>query len=158
MFKFLFHNSEELSMKMLSFTTHILLLLTITSCSRQFKIARVVPGQTHVDTALYILDEPIYAENSSLDSRSQIYIWEDVSVQVQNEVVKAVHRKPVSHETTLQFWQQYYKSSNKQLSKVMNSYETGEDLWQLDLPEYGLNVIYDERNDKVIRVVKYEIK
>lgn len=158
MFKFFSHNSEKLSMKLLILTIHISLLLTMASCSRQFKIAKVVPGQTHVDTALYYLDEPVYAEHSTLGRGSQIYIWDDVSVQVSNEIVTAVHRKPAEHEETLQFWQQHYKNSIKKLVKVTNSYKTGEELWQLDLPQYGLNVIYDERNDKVIKVVKYEIK
>lgn len=147
-----------LSMKVLFFTLQILLLLTLSSCSRQFKIAKVVPGQTHVDDALHLLDEPIYAEVSSLNKRAEIYIWEDVSVQVSEEMVTAVHRKPAGHEETLQFWHQYYKDDSKTFKKVSNSFDTGEVLWQMNLPNYGLSVVYDERNDKVIKVVKYEIR
>lgn len=145
-------------MKVLIFTFQFLLLLTLSSCSRQFKIAKVVPGQTHVDDALHLLDEPIYAEVSTLGRSSEIYIWDDVSVQVKEEMVMAVHRKPASHEETLQFWHQYYKDKTKSFQKVSNNFDTGEVLWQMNLPHYGLSVIYDERNDKVIKVVKYEIR
>lgn len=147
-----------LCMKVLIITIQFLLLLTLSACSRQFKIAKVVPGQTHVDDALHLLEEPIYAEVSTLDRRSEVYIWDDVSVQISNEMVTAVHRKPASHEETLQFWHQYYKDSDKSLEKVKNTFDTGEELWQMNLPHYGLSVIYDERNDKVLKVVKYEIK
>lgn len=140
--------------RLIIFTT---LLITFASCSRQYKIARVVAGDTYIADAIDILDSPTLTDKTYNDKGHTLYIWEDVSLQVnQEEVVTAIHRQPASHEKTLQFWKHQYKSENTQFNKVSSSGQS--DLWQFNIPAQGINVIYDERIDTVTKVIFYEAK
>jgi len=145
-------------MKVLKNAFMLTFLLIFFGCSRQFKVARVIPGQTYIDQAVNILDEPDVAENSTLSRGHRVYIWRDVTLQVdQQELVTAVHRSPASHEKTLQFWKQYYKNTDTTFQKITNS-QSQESLWQFDIPTKGMSAIYDENIDQVTKVILYEIK
>jgi hypothetical protein len=86
-------------MKVLKLALAITFLMSFFSCSRQFKIARIQPGQTYTDQAVKLLDEPDVAERSAINPNFQVYIWQDVSLQINNEeIVTAIHRKPNKHE------------------------------------------------------------
>lgn len=137
-------------------TIVLLLSLSFASCSRQFQIAKITPGQTDLHTAVDVLDEPLTARRSTLSHGSEVYAWEDVTVQVEENMVKAVHRRPAGHEKTLQFWRQYFKDSHTIFGKVQDPNGASEALWQLNIPSKGINVVYDERSDQVVRVIKYE--
>jgi hypothetical protein len=147
-------------MKMLKLALAVTLLSSFMSCSRQFKIARVVPGQTYIDTALNILDEPDdLAESSSISPSHQLYIWPDVTLQVdREEVVTAVHRKPASHEKTLQFWQQHYQENETSLKKIVPKHKTQDSIWVFDVPEHGMSAVYNENIDQVTKVILYETR
>lgn len=146
-------------MKVLKVALAVTFLFTIFGCSRQFKIARVVAGQTYIDKAVDILDEPDIAEKSSLSSNHMVYIWRDVTLQVNNEeMITAVHRKPAAHEESLQFWKQHYQDSKTSFSSITPQRNSQESLWQFSIPEKGMSVIYNENNDKVVKVILYETK
>lgn len=146
-------------MKVLRIAFALTFLFTFFGCSRQFKIARVVPGETYIDQAVNILDEPDIAERSSLSSRHAVYIWRDVTLQVDNrEIVTAIHRKPAKHEETLQFWKQHYKDFNTSFSSITLKGNSQESLWQFDIPQKSVSVIYNQNNDKVVKVILYEAK
>lgn len=146
-------------MKVLKLAFTILFLLSFIGCSRRFQIARVVPGQTYSDEALDLLDEPDIAEQSSINRSYAIYVWQDVTLQInQQDVVTAVHRKPAGHEKTLQFWKQYYQNENTEFKKVRPLGQTQESLWQFNIPHRGMTAIYDENIDEVTKVILYEAK
>lgn len=133
-------------------------LLILSGCSRQYKVAKITPGQTTLDETFSLLDEPLVGDHSNFENGSEIYIWDDVSVQARDGIVSAVHRKPAGHEKTLQFWKQHYKDVETKLEPVQTQGAKGELLWQLTIPSQGLNVVYNERNDSVIRVTKYAME
>lgn len=146
-------------MKMLKMALAVTFLVSFIGCSRQFKIARVVPGETYVDTAMYILDEPILAETSSINRSHQIYIWEDVTLQVNSrEVVTAIHRIPASHEKTLQFWKQHYQEEATSFKKVIPNTKSQDAIWVFDIPHRGMSAVYDENIDQVTKVILYETR
>lgn len=146
-------------MKVLKLALATTFLLSFIGCSRQFQIARVVPGQTYADEALDLLDEPDVAEQSSISRSHQVYVWQDVTLQINNqEVVTAVHRKPANHEKTLQFWKQYYQNENTNFKRVQSLGKTQESLWQFDIPHRGMSAVYDENIDEVTKVILYETR
>lgn len=146
-------------MKVLKLAFAITFLLSFVGCSRQFQIARVVPGQTYVDEALDLLDEPDLAEQSTINHSHHVYIWRDVTLQINSqEVVTAVHRKPANHEKTLQFWKQHYQNDFTQFKKVNALGQTQESLWQFDIPQKGMSAIYDENLNEVTKVILYETR
>ena len=146
-------------MKVLKVALAVTFLFSTLSCSRQFKIARVVPGETYIDRAVSILDEPDIAEKSSLSSNHMVYIWQDVTLQVNNEeIITAVHRKPAAHEESMQFWKQHYQDDQTSFNSILPKRNSQESLWQFSIPTKGMSVIYNENNDKVVKVILYEAK
>lgn len=146
-------------MKVLRIAFTLTFLFTFFGCSRQFKIARVVPGDTFIDQAVDILDEPDIAEKSSISPGHTVYIWRDVTLQVnRDEIVTAIHRKPANHEKTMQFWKQHYKDENTKFSSVNSQSNSKESLWQFDIPQRGMTAIYNENIDQVVKVILYEAK
>lgn len=145
-------------MKFSKITLMLILLLSFFSCSRQYKIARVIPGSTYIDQAVLLLDEPVISKNSSLTFDHKIYIWKDLTLQVNpDNLVTAVHRQPASHEKTLQFWKQYYKDTETDFYKISTDKSSQESLWQFTIPNKGMSVIYDENIDQVTKVILYEV-
>jgi len=135
----------------------IILLLSFFGCSRQYHIAKIIPGNTTLEEALNHLDDPQLARTSQFDSSTHYYVWEDVSLQIKNKVVHSIHRTPASHEKHLQFWKQYYKNQDTRFSQIPST-SPDERLWQFDIPSKGINVIYDENNDQVTRVIFYAVE
>jgi hypothetical protein len=150
--------SDQLPMKITKVVVIFTILLISTSCARRFNIARVTPGLTSTSQAIKYLSEPQYFDHSAFNSREEILIWDDVTLQTNDDVVTAVHRTPASHESSLQFWRQHYKQSTQNFSKVNNRFESGEHIWQLNLPQHGINVVYDESLDKVVKVIYYYVE
>ena len=134
------------------------ILLISTSCARRFNVARIVPGVTSTNQVIKYLNEPQYFDKSSFNGREEVLIWDDVTVQTDDDTVTAVHRMPASHETSLQFWRQHYKKSTQNFSKVSSRIDSGEHIWQLNLPQHGINVVYDENLDQVIKVIYYYVE
>lgn len=146
-------------MKVLKVALTLTFLLSFIGCSRQFKIARVIPGQTYVDEALDLLDEPDIAETSSINSSHQVYIWQDVTLQInREEIVSAIHREPANHEKSLQFWRQHYQNENTSFEQVHSLSRTQASLWQFNIAHKGITAIYDENIDEVTKVILYEAK
>ena len=151
--------SDKDNMKVLKLAFAITFLLSFIGCSRQFQIARVVPGHTYVDEALNLLDEPDIAEQSTISRSHAVYVWRDVTLQINSqEVVTAVHRKPASHEKTLQFWKQYYQNENTDFKRVQSLSKSQESLWLFDIPHRGMSAVYDENIDEVTKVILYETR
>lgn len=128
----------------------------LVSCSRDYKIAKIIPGQTNVAQTLELLDEPIRAKKSDFHQESEIFIWKDVSVQFKKARVFAVHRTPSSIESSLQYWRHRYQDLNS--VSPLESFSTSEKLWQFNYEKHGLSIIYDERDDKVVKVIHYEAR
>lgn len=144
-----------------SFVT-LIFIFTLFGCTRQFQIARVVPGKTDLNEVRRYLGTPnLASENtsSSFNPHEEIMVWDDVLVQLHKDdnVVTAVHRMPASHEKSLQYWRQHYRGKVQNFRKVNTKFYAAEHTWQLDLPNLGINVIYDESKDEVIKVVYYEV-
>lgn len=146
-------------MSVVKYVTIFTLILSFTGCTRQFHIARIIPGKTTDNDTVKYLGTPHEQglQRSSFNSSDQILTWDDVQVQFKNHFVVAVHRTPAGHEESLQFWRQHYKESVQNFNKVKTDF-TSDHVWQLDLPQHGINVIYDETQDKVVKVVYYEIR
>lgn len=132
----------------------ILMTSLLVSCSRDYKMAKIIPGQTDVARTLELLDEPIRAKKSDFDEKSEVFIWNDVTVQFKNSKVFAVHRAPSSIESSLQYWRHRYKDINAIYPVKLTS--SSEKLWQFNYEKRGLSIIYNERDDKVIKVIHYE--
>jgi hypothetical protein len=129
-------------------------IFTFASCSRQFKISRIQPGSTYIADAIDILEEPDLTDESLAHRGTTLFIWKDISLQVDKEdVIQAIHRTPASHEESLQFWKHEYKESSTQFNKISNDH-----LWQFNIPGKGINVIYNEKSDIVTKVIYYEVK
>ena len=138
----------------------LLLSLSLTGCSRQFQLSQVEPGQTDVFTAVKILGDPEksdVATEAGNGQSSKLYSWGDITLQARNDIIRAIHRSPAEHERSLQFWRQRYKDKASSLKKLDGESNTGEELWQFNIPSKGISIIYDERSDHVLRVVRYEI-
>jgi len=138
-------------------------ILTFFGCTRQFQIARIVPGKTEIHDVKEYLGVPEIMNDqisSSFNPNEEVMMWKDVLVQIQKDenTVSAVHRMPASHEKSLQFWRQHYKNSVQNFSKVNSRFYSAEHMWQLDLPQLGINVVYDEAKDEVVKVVYYEVE
>jgi hypothetical protein len=145
-------------MKLTNYLVIFTFIFTLIGCSRQFKIAKVVPGKTSTLEAIRHLDEPDMFNKSSFNQSEEVLIWKDVVIQTKDELVTSVHRKPASHESSLQFWRQHYRDQTQVFSKVDSRHVQSDHIWQLDFPRKGVNVIYDETQDKVIKVVHYYVE
>jgi hypothetical protein len=73
-------------------------------------------------------------------------------------LVTAIHRKPANHEVYLQFWKQHYQQEQTSFTQVKSEVNAQENLWQLNIPSKGINVIYDENSDRVTRVIYYAVE
>lgn len=135
----------------------IILLISCFGCSRQYHVAKITPGHTTLEEALDHLNDPQVARTSKFDSSTQYYVWEDVSIQIKDNIVHSIHRIPASHERYLQFWRQYYQDQQTRFSQIPST-SPDERLWQFDVPSKGINVIYDENNDQVTRVIFYAVE
>lgn len=135
----------------------ILITSLLVSCSRDYKIAKIIPGKTSMTETLELLDEPIRAKTSTFNEKVEVFIWKDVTVQFQKSRVFAVHRTPSSIESSLQFWRHRFKNDAETLYPVKDVIGA-EKLWQMDFKGHGLSVIYNERDDKVVKVIHYEAK
>lgn len=136
----------------------LLLSLSLTGCSRQFQLSQVEPGQTDVFTAVKILGDPEKSEvatETGNDESSKLYSWGDITLQARNDIIRAIHRSPAEHERSLQFWRQRYKDKASSLKKLAG--DNDQERWQFSVPSKGISIIYDERSDHVLRVVRYEI-
>lgn len=141
-------------MKMIKYLLLFTFIFTLFSCSRQYKLAKIEPGSTSISEAISLLDEPTNKDESLRIEGSMLYIWKDVSLQIDKEkIVQAIHRAPASHEQNLQFWRHEYKDTITELNKLPHH-----NLWQFDIPKKGINVIYDEKADLVTKVILYEAK
>jgi hypothetical protein len=141
-------------MKKLNIVFIMTFIFTFTSCSRQFKVSRIQPGSTYIADAIDLLDEPDVTDNSLAHTGTTLFIWKDISLQVDKEDrVQAVHRSPAAHEKSLQFWKHEYKELNTQFNKISTN-----ELWQFNIPSRGINIIYDEKSDIVTKVILYEVK
>lgn len=132
-----------------------LILILLTGCSRSFHVGRIKPGKSSIEDAIKRLNEPLVVKKSTFDPETEIFAWEDLTIQAKNDTVTAVHRKPASHEKYLQFWQQHYKDEQTIFGPI-NAGGLKESLWQFNIPHRGINVIYNENNDEVVRVIYYE--
>jgi hypothetical protein len=145
-------------MKLTNYLVTFTFILTLIGCSRQFQIAKVVPGKTSTLQAIKFLDEPDMYNKSSFNKTEEVLIWKDVVVQTKDEVVTSVHRSPASHEKSLQFWRQHYRDQDQNFNKVTTKFNSSDHIWQLDFPNKGINVVYDETKDQVIKVVHYYVE
>ena len=145
-------------MKMTKALVTFTFIFTLIGCTRQFQIARVVPGKTTTLQVIRYLDEPRMFNKSSFNQAEEVLIWDDVVVQMRDDLVTSVHRQPASHEKSLQFWRQEYKNDKQNFNKVSSRFASTEHIWQLDFPSKGVNVVYDETKDEVIKVVYYYVE
>ena len=146
----------SISMKTSKILISSILLLHLIGCSRQFHVAKLIPGRSSIDDAIDRLGEPTEA---SIDNPSyQKLLWRDITVQAREDIITVVQRKPASYEEKLQFWRQHYKGSPQSFSKVENTAQAGEHLWQLNLPNEHINIIYDESRDLVTKVMYYDVR
>jgi uncharacterized protein (DUF1499 family) len=53
-------------------------------CTRQYKVAKIVPGTTTLNQALDYLDQPVTSKKSQFDPSSHFYAWDDVSLQARD--------------------------------------------------------------------------
>lgn len=139
-----------------------MLLSTLFGCSRQFYVAKIVPGKTYLSDVIKDLGEAnnVYKPSTNeAGGKAQVLVWKDFSVQATDQdfdsVVTVVQRKPAAYESSLQFWRQQYKGTKQRFNKVQGRYDTGEHLWQLNIPNERINIIYDESKDKVVEVMYY---
>jgi hypothetical protein len=139
-----------------NFLILILLFILGTSCSRERKVSRIIPGHTTINEALEWLDEPINVQTSGFATNEEVFIWKDLTIQVDRKIVKAVHRIPASHEKSLQYWRHEFKNEVSDLKKIDS--QKGEELYQLKFPYKGIDVVYNSKADEVIKVVYYEVE
>ena len=143
-------------MKTLKANVFLLCLFTVISCSRQFHVAKLIPGQTYTDEAVSRLGDPDFTQFEN--PTKQVMVWKDVTIQAREDLITVVQRAPATYETKLQFWRQHYKNYPQQFTKIENSAEAGEHLWQLHLPSQRMNIIYDETRDTVTEVMYYNVQ
>ena len=143
-------------MKTVKTSVFLLCLLTAFGCSRQFHIAKLVPGQSYTYEAVDRLGDPDFTQFEN--PTQQVLVWDDVTIQAREDIITVVQRAPANYETKLQFWRQHYKNFPQKFSKIEKSAEAGEHLWQLHLPAQRMNIIYDETRDTVTEVMYYNVE
>lgn len=131
----------------------ILSIFSLFSCTRQYKIGKIIPGKTDIKTAINYLNTPLESKQSSFDQNSTFYNWKDISLIVKNDIVNSIHRNPANHEVYLQFWRQHYKEFGSEFKKTNTN-----SLWQLVIPDKNISIIYDENSDRVTKVIYYADK
>lgn len=114
-------------------------------------IKDIRPGSTSLHEAFKILEDPQRVTDNETQPGTQIFHWEEYSLQIENKVVAAVFRNPTENETSFLYWRHAFRQSPTQLKKIQDSGQ-----WQLTVPQAGIAVIYDEELDQVTKVVRYE--
>lgn len=114
-------------------------------------IRDIRPGSTSLQEALKILEDPERVTNVETQPGTQIFHWEEYSLQVEQKVVSAVFREPTANETSFLYWRHAYRQTPSELKKIKES-----SIWQFTVPQAGIAVIYDEELDQVTKVVRYE--
>ncbi len=114
-------------------------------------IKDIRPGTTSLQEALLILEDPNRVINNATQPGTQIFHWEEFSLQIEHKIVQAIFRNPTANETSFLYWRHAYRQTPTQLKKIKDTSH-----WQLTVPQAGLAVIYDEEIDQVTKVVRYE--
>src|SRR3989338_562978 len=126
-------------------------LILSASCTRERKVAKIIPGHTTISEVLDWLDEPVNVRTSGFDSHEEVFVWDDLTVQVDRKIVKAIHRIQAGEEKSLQYWRHEFKQEQTNLQKI--AFNKDEDIYQLNIPGRGINVVYNAKADQVIKVV-----
>jgi hypothetical protein len=130
----------------------VLALLLVSSCQQEIKdLKEIHPGSTSLNEALQILEGPGNITRFPTHSDTQIFHWEEFSLQVNDKLVTAIVRNPTADEKSFLYWRHAYRHAPTKLQKLEAS-----PLYQFLIPQEGLEVIYDEELDEVTKVVRYE--
>lgn len=131
-----------------------LLLALIAGCNKLRPlqgIRDIHPGQTSLHEALQILAEPHKITQLEGRPETQIFHWEEYSLQIENKLVQAIFRMPTATEKSFLYWRHAYRHRTSKLVQLAESEQ-----WQFTIPQEGLAVIYDGKTDEVTKVVNYE--
>lgn len=131
-----------------------LLLALLAGCNKLRPlqgIRDIHPGQTSLHEALQILSEPNSITQLEGRPDTQVFHWEEYSLQIENKLVQAIFRLPNSTEKSFLYWRHAYRHRPSSLVQLADSEQ-----WQFTIPQEGMAVIYDGKTDEVTKVVKYE--
>ncbi len=146
-------NSEQNDMTYQNRVTFIIFLLLFISCSRDNSGSQLKPGLTTLNSLFENHDEPLNVIPASRPDQ-EIFVYENMSVQVDDQMVRAVYRNPASNEKNLQFWRHKYRTLEPSFKPVAR---TDEQFWQLKYNQQGINIIYNSQLDEVVRIIEYEL-
>lgn len=135
----------------MKYITPLILILSF-SCQREITgLKEIKPGATSMHEALQILEEPNHITRLHNDKDTQIFHWQEFSLQIEDKLIQAIVREPNDMEKNFLYWRHAYRERPTKLQKIddYNSY-------QFLIPSEGLAVIYDGQSDEVTKVVRYE--
>ena len=111
----------------------------------------IKPGETSMHEALRILEDPNHITRIQNDKETQIFHWQEFSLQIEDKLIQAIVRKPSKIEKSFLYWRHAYRELPTQLQKIDDQHS-----YQFLIPSEGLAIIYDGQADEVTKVVRYE--
>jgi len=131
-----------------------ILAILFIGCNKLHPLAGIKdihPGETSIQEAIRILNEPDRITNALHNSEARVFHWQEYSLQVENKLVQAVFRTPLGPEKSLLYWRHSYRHLPTKMTRLSEN-----DDWQLTIPSEHLAVIYDGSADQVTKVIMYE--
>jgi hypothetical protein len=133
----------------------LVLIIFICSCSKGVTpsaVQKIEPGITTIKDVISWLNEPDTIIPPHDQFNSETYIWDDLSIQIEKQFVKSIVRPAYGDETSIQHWFYQYKKNSTHLARI------DENNWKLEVPSEGITVMYDKQQDKVTKVIHYEVE
>ncbi|MDA8793777.1 hypothetical protein N9N67_11065, partial [Bacteriovoracaceae bacterium] len=96
----------------------IFICLIMSSCQSDNKFSHIKIGVTNTSTALKALPNPKHI--NQVTHNVTLYIWEDYSLQAENNIITHILRNPNKSEKWVQNWLQRYPYSRVTKNKEKN--------------------------------------
>lgn len=128
-------------------------LLTLAAgCHHEIKgLKDIHPGATSLHEALQILEDPTHITRVQDKPSSQIFHWQEFSLQIEDKIIQAVVRTPDEIEKSFLYWRHSYRDRPTKIIQISDTEKI-----QFLIPSEGLAIIYDGQLDEVTKVVRYE--
>ncbi len=133
-----------------------LLLLLFISCFDQRKISDITPGKTSLKEVLTLYKDPIRIEQISENDEIEVFLWKEFSVQVSQKKITHVFRSPAGDEEHLQYWLHQFSEHDLNVKNLGSDY--GDHFVEMQFSNVGMNIIFDKTQQRVIRIITYEVK
>ncbi len=137
----------------MSFKSSFIILALLVACGAPKQSVQY--GMTTKSALVAMKGEPESVEKPVAKSDLSVLVYEEEQkFQIENDLVVAGFRKPVSDETSLLYWRHKFKDCHTSfiaLKKADNHLKAEK---ELKCEKTGISVIYDPSSDQVTRIVE----